>query len=197
MTKEKILTPDEYVQLQIVMYPTLFAGFNTTYEESKMKVFDQMLNVVGNGIRDNDELIEAVTKVPTTRYSEKYLKEKLFSGYTEVDEIPLGDGEKVIVRPKGSYYCICLESEKEKFPMIKYWLEGRPHAFDPYPNFKEQYSVIYQAPKFLELGKEWIEAAIWFYESCREYFEKEEKTDQIKEYIVFIGKTIAMLRQHL
>lgn len=38
ITKAKILTPDEYVQLQIVTYPTLYGGFNTTYEEAKMKV---------------------------------------------------------------------------------------------------------------------------------------------------------------
>ncbi len=46
----------------------------------------------------------------------------------------------------------------------EYW------KINPYPNFRKEHSLIYRMPLDV-LDKSWIEAGIWFYAKCKEYFE--------------------------
>ena len=43
-------------------------------------------------------------------------------------------------------------------------------ASSVYPNFKKNYSLVWQMP-IKHFPSDWLEAAVWFYETCRTYFE--------------------------
>ena len=77
-TVEKILlTPEQCVKRAICQYPTLFA--KNSFEESKFAVLDQFLDVIGNGIRDDEELDEylLVDELPDVSKFQKYLDETI------------------------------------------------------------------------------------------------------------------------
>jgi hypothetical protein len=153
----KILTPDEYVVNKIQSYPTLV--LSETYETSKLKVFNQLFNVIGNGVRDDEELLEQISGEPMV-LSEKAFKETYWYGY----DIDLTEK-----------HCIelvtdCYESDKLNYPKVSDWIELKIYPFNPYPNFQVEYSTVYQCPIFLTLGEEWIRAALHFYKHCKEWF---------------------------
>ena len=123
MNNTKIFTPDEYVLAQVLQYPGLFSS--STFERAKFKVFDQLFNTIGNGIKNDGDLLEEV-----------------------------------------SYY------KFDKDEAMKLVSKDFDRFIDPYPNFKEQYSIVWTS-NFKELGPEWCNAAIWFYNVvCREYFDE-------------------------
>ncbi len=51
--------------------------------------------------------------------------------------------------------------------------EGKPmKPFIPSPNFKKQYSFVWECKKKIGfLPDEWIAGALWYYEYCKDYFE--------------------------
>lgn len=55
-----MLTPDEYFLRCVFDYPMLYASESMYI--SQMKVFDQLLNVIGNGIDDKEDLILELNK---------------------------------------------------------------------------------------------------------------------------------------
>ena len=66
-------------------------------------------------------------------------------------------------------HLVCVESEKELHPEVILWIDCKDYPWTPYPNFEKKYSTVYE-PEFKDLGNEWIEAAIWFYEECVDFF---------------------------
>lgn len=47
---------------------------------------------------------------------------------------------------------------------------------NPYPNFKEEYSIVWDKEfTFSDLGSEWIKEAIWYYQKSLKYFEDSER----------------------
>lgn len=54
-------------------------------------------------------------------------------------------------------------------PLAESDAEQRP--FNPYPNFKKSYSLVWSEGCIGELPTDWIEGAIWFYNECRTYFQ--------------------------
>lgn len=171
-----LLTPDEYVQQQIVQFPTIFAY--ASYEKSKFAVFDQLFNVIGTGINTRDDLIRDLT--PNTNIDRAqyvaYINTPLWHGYFEVRELTLG--ARTLVVPASSETVICLESEKHTHPGVKHWhrcsINGK-HAWDPepYPCFDPKYSLVWTVG-IAELGDAWIDAAIWFYEQSRQWLSEYE-----------------------
>lgn len=188
-----MLKPDEYVKLRVHEYPISYC--KKDFERSALRIFDQLFNVIGNGIRDDIELhVELNGKLDNTvDYNRYFSKEPLYTGYTKLDErmtelmsnlkttIPGGEDSPVIAemashvykdynsRIEGAY----LEHEKINRPDVLVWEEiGLPnpaHRWSPYPNFQEDYSIIYRSD-FKSLGVEWIDAATWFYKECKTYF---------------------------
>ena len=167
-----MLTPDQYIKQSTHEYPTLC--FYKDYKRSAMRCFDQLFNVIGNGIRDDIELHDELNHPfdENVDYKKYFSKEDLYEGYTKMDvrysnilERPYPNFDSNI---PGAY----TKEEQRLHPEVAHWevLDSRPEvAFYPYPNFKEDYSIIYNSD-FKKLGVEWIDAAIWFYKECDLYF---------------------------
>ena len=159
-----MLSPEQYVHNQVATYPALYHA--DSYESAAKKVFDQFFNVIGNGVYLPEELDLPVTDLAK---AEKFLRgENVYYGYTEVED--LGRGVIVPKRSSDQNHLVCVESEKQLHPEVILWIDCKDYPWTPYPNFEKKYSTVYE-PEFKDLGKEWIEAAIWFYEQCVEFFQ--------------------------
>lgn len=167
-----MITADTYIMNMINEYPTLYAA--ESYKKAKIKVLDQLLNVIGNGIRDDEELTEQLEGIDpeiTMADIAKYVSgEKIYYGYTKITTYE-ENGKIIFTSPDntGKTYYGVLESEKDNYKDVVYWMECTRHPHRPYPNFDEKYSTIYQCPSFLSLHPSFIEAAIEFYEYVKEW----------------------------
>lgn len=157
-------TPTEFVLARVGQYPSLYAA--ETFEQAKLRVYDQLFNVLGNGIRDGDELIHELTYHPFDQErSEKFCNgAKAFWGYTEVKDFggdfKIGTGDSITA---GDF-------EKDQHPEIIYWQECGYCKWNPYPNFQKKYSTIW-FPDFESIvGAEWVKEAVWYYGKCKEWF---------------------------
>ena len=159
-----MLSPEQYVYNQVASYPALYHA--DSYESAAKKVFDQFFNVIGSGVYLPDELDRPIVDQVEAA---KFLRgEKVYWGYTEVEE--LVNGVIIAKWSSNGKSLICVESEKTLHPEVLIWIDCKDHSWTPYPNFEKKYSTVYE-PEFKDLGKEWIEAAIWFYEQCVEFFQ--------------------------
>ncbi len=158
-----MLSPEQYVYNQVASYPSLYHA--NSYDAAAKRVFDQLFNVIGNGVDLPDELDRPIVDQVEVA---KFLRgEKVYWGYTEVEE--LANGVMIPKRSSNGKSLICVESEKALHPEVLLWIDCKDYPWTPYPNFEKKYSTVYE-PEFKDLGKEWIEAAIWFYEECVEFF---------------------------
>lgn len=193
----EIMTPDEYIGKNFHLY-AMYREMST-FKETKLDILDQILNVIGNGIRDNDEFLACMKKTDSVFPSIEEIKksyekpehdEKIFTGYTHVkiyggnidgfevvDYIP-EDKEALYIPHRDTAIKDVRESEKSNFPEVICWKEkkNKPRSWIPYPNFQTEYSTVY----FLDfdlLGKlkeEWIKEFIWFYEEALAFLESEK-----------------------
>lgn len=160
----KLFTPEDYVLARVGQYPTLYAA--PTFEQAKLRVYDQLFNVIGNGIRDDDEL----------RFDLKYHKfdreralkfcngAQALWGYKKVRDFgsgfKIGEGDSITA---GDF-------EQDQYPDVIHWQESGFCKWNPYPNFSKRYSAIW-FPNFREVaGDEWVAEAVWYYAKCREWF---------------------------
>lgn len=171
-----LLTPKKCVNLDVNTYPSLYASAG--YELAKLRVYDHIFNVIGNGIRDTEEFKyhmrnrrKGVQTPPA-----KYLSgEPLFRGYTEVtsygEEYDLDD-ERFLMPVNGSdLEELFSEAEKADHPEVKRWIKVNANTkFIPYPNFEKTYSIVWRMDTAL-LTEEWIDEIIWFYRKCEEFFD--------------------------
>jgi|GEM_PF-4507970 len=176
MNIQYIPTPRQYVYDRVVAFPTLYGSLS--YEDSAYRVFDQLFNVIGNGVKCDTNLENELNQVVIVdQYdAEKYMTgEAIFWGYDKVVE--LSPGSFMPDHEEDGARVIALDSERHLHPSIKLWIQSNTQIGDepqfrvPYPNFEERYSLIYNC-NFLELGDEWIDAAIWFYKKSRDFFER-------------------------
>lgn len=161
-----VLSPRQYVFRQVADYPTLYYG--KSYEECAFKVFDQLFNVIGNGIRDQEEMMEYLSVPPVDeQLAKKYMTgEPIYWCYKQVNKWNMGEGEPdklleselALVRDQ---YPLTVDATKK--------LRGEPEFRVPYPNFQKQYSMVW-FDEFLDLDQEWKDAAIWFYTKCKDFF---------------------------
>lgn len=165
-----LFTPDEYVLFLAGLYPTVFV--RTTYEDSKFRVLDRLLNVNGNGIRNHTELErELRRRAFDDRRARAWLGgAPIWEGTDEVQNLFGRD-----IPSPGAQYVYVLEEEKPLHPEVKLWRDRGRDVYlerrtNPYPNFKKEFSILYNS-KFLDLSSEWLEAARWFYLACQKYFE--------------------------
>lgn len=160
-------TPEQFILASVGRYPTLYAG--SSYNDTRLRVLDHTLNTIGNGKSKKDYRFKEYDFESARKYISE---EKLFYGYKEEDctVSTFSNGDKWI-KPNSSAGSVidCIDSERINHPEIFYWIESRRHEYIPYPNFKKEYSSVYE-PFFVKLGPEWINEAIWFYEQSLEYF---------------------------
>lgn len=170
----KFFQPEDYILSRIAAYPSLYGS--NSYDESRIKVLDQLLNVIGNGIRDDEELADDLKAFTYDRERavKAYSGEPVYYGYYQTRElIPgcfIGEGDSISV----------LESEKDAQPDIVYWMQakdtnfraerlGIKNTWKPYPNFDKKYSTLYTT-NIRDYGPEWQTEILWFYTKCLEYF---------------------------
>lgn len=162
-----IFTPDEYVHHCILTYPSLYA--KSTFELAKLAVFDQLFNVIGNGIKDENlfDHLSNTNSIDMVR-SSSLIGKDLYWGYTKTIKYPGDDYEWADTESES---IIVPDDERANHPEIKLWVECSymDTPFSPYCNFQSKYSMVYGGV-FKTLPKEWHEAAIWFYEKSREFF---------------------------
>lgn len=168
----KLLTPIKVVNLAINQYPSLYAAAGI--ELAKLRVYDHIFNVIGNGIRDTEEYCEYMrnrhkgVQTPPAKYLSG---ERLHYAYMETEEF--GEGDYKIVMPKSGSDLdeVFTEAEKADHPEVKKWMGFDVSSrFVPYPNFKKDYSTVWQIDTEL-LTEEWIDEIIWFYRKCEEFFD--------------------------
>lgn len=131
----RLVSPQEYIASRILSYPSLYAYKDKNV--AKFAVLDQLLNVNGNGIRDEEELRETLTvkndfSVDFQR-ADAFCEKGVFEGYTKM----LKFGPDLNSYTKGY-----LEEEKVLHREVLIWEQCNPllepYEFrTPYPNFKE------------------------------------------------------------
>jgi len=121
---EHILPPREFVLIAVATYPTLYSSL--TYDEVATKVFDQLFNVNGNGIRGDEELIKTLTAAPVKEADAlKWIgAEPVWYGYTKCKEL----GHNLNFPDMNSHYPgYYLEAEKKDHPSVVYWINSTVH----------------------------------------------------------------------
>lgn len=203
------MTPEQYVQNQILEYPSLYAC--SSFEESFFRVFDHMFNTIGSG--NNIDILDRIIKFNLVlnendiELLEKYTTTDDFAyGYTE-DQVEYYDGFAMPKTEAGIEVC---QSDMHKYPHIIHWCEfSSDHRNIMYPNFKKGYSLCWQDGIVNILNKEWLQAVIKYYEKCLHVFETSENIvehysaaeyggqAEITRAKMFIEETLQMLRNNL
>lgn len=177
--EKRVLSPHEFIVRAVNAHPSLYAA--PTYDEVKFRILDHVLNTIGNGI-----YMETFTDVPVSD-TEIATAQKWFNcsraayGYTKIETFSDDDGYSWRIG-RGDPECVVREDEKDQFPNIAHWVDFDCNkSRDPYPNFSKKYSPVWNNRdiKFEQLGADWAEAAVWFYNKCYEYF---LDTEQVKSY---------------
>lgn len=166
---KRLMTPQEYVNANVNAYPSLYASKNP-----KLRIMDQLFNVIGNGVRNFEDAITKTHDHKIEKPTEKYLDgSKLFYVYTEYKTINMGDRIRKfpIGRPIDE---IISEEEKSKYPdalFIECGSRFNDDKFSPYPNFNEQYSLIWTDENALSImSDEWKAAAHSYYSAMLDFF---------------------------
>jgi hypothetical protein len=165
-------TPEQFILKSLGMYPTLYK--DSSYDGVKFRVLDHCLNTIGNG----QDLIDFEFQEYDFESAKKYITdEKLWYGYREenIDRKTLPNGKTICFPKSTGNSIVCLTSEKELHLEIAEWCENRKYPHKLYPNFEKKYSTVWE-PFFKELGKEWVEEAIWFYKLAQNYFNTDPST---------------------
>lgn len=168
----KLMTPEECVNFNLNQHPSLYAS--SSYETAKLRIYDHIFNVIGNGIRNTSEFyeylhsrVDGIQEPPT-----KYLtSDRLFYGYTEVEEFGDAEFKLTFGKTESCLDEVFTESEKADHPEVKHWMGFNViNDFKPYPNFQKQFSTVWKIDAKV-LTPEWIDEIIWFYQKCEEFFD--------------------------
>jgi hypothetical protein len=171
----KLMSAEQAVNLMINLHPSLYYGSNL--DRVKMHVFDQIFNVIGNGIRDTEEFLNEFTinkknKPYLDSVPQKYLSgEPLFYAYTE-SEIRFGDKETPVF--ESGIDGLFTSEELTQMPQVKITRLAREKQdfFVPYPNFQKEYSLVWRVD-LNQLNDSWFEAATFYYQNAKKFFHSE------------------------
>lgn len=171
----KLMNAEQAVNLLVNLYPSLYYGPNL--DRIKMHVFDQIFNVIGNGIRDTEEFLNEFTITKDNKpyldsMPAKYLSgEPLFHAYTE-SETRFADFETPVFG--SDIEGLFTQEEINQMPEVKITRAARskPDFCIPYPNFQEQYSLVWRVD-LNEFDESWFEAATFYYQNAKAFFHSE------------------------
>lgn len=164
-----MMTPRQYVLMQVLEYPSLYNS--KSYELSAFKVFDQTFNVIGNGLSKKN--FKKILKQPVPENLEeevlKYISGKqLYYGCKNPIILPSG----IMMPGLELNKIVAVEEDQYLYPDVKLWYKCSSRSdgkYIPYPNFSKEYSFVYNI-NFKYLSPDWLEAAEWFYNKCMDYF---------------------------
>lgn len=169
--ERRLLSVEEYIASKVLSYPTLYAYKDK--EVAKFAILDQLFNVIGNGIRDELEFKREVYVLKEVVIdfdrAQRYVNEPVFTGYLAMKKV----GRYSFPDSSQSINHI-LEDEKHLHPEVVEWQNHKPttdtESRTPYPNFQEQYSLVYHTDLKEVTSQEWVDAAIWYYDQCLKFF---------------------------
>ena len=168
------MTAEEAVNYGLNKHPMLYAS--ATLTEARANIFGQLFNTIGNGYSDHAEFAEAHQWTPkiaemTRVFPTKYIgKEALYIGYLATKTAGSGAHTFAIADSHSSLHGLYTEAEKEFHPDVQKWTSiRRNRSHTPYPNFKKEYSLLYQI-NIEKLDDSWLKAGIEYYTYCREFF---------------------------
>lgn len=169
------ISPADYVLSSAVAFPILYNS--VSIDDMWFKVLDQLLNVIGNGISNDEDLVSEFKSIDLDYdkfFAQRLSKgENLMSGYKKVKEYAL-DENQFSIPVFSEDTIICFESETVMYPDVKVWINNtNKKKISPYPNFIKKYSTVYQT-NLVEYGCEWINACIWYYTKCNEFFNSDQ-----------------------
>ena len=170
---KRLMNPQEYVNANVNAYPSLYSGKNST-----LRIMDQLFNVIGNGVDNFEHEITKTRKHKIRKPPKKFLDgSELFYVYPECNETVICG--HILKTPKGDPLDeMITEEEKVKYPN-RFFLSngkiGKNDHYIPYPNFTENYSVIWWDENALSImSTEWKAAVHEFYTSMLEFFKNEK-----------------------
>lgn len=176
--KSKIMTAEQAFNFAMNKYASLYSA--ETLEEAKLKYFDHVFNTIGNGYRDLEEFIECHkinknNKAFLDSFPEKFIgTTPLYTAYTKVKMIGSYEMPESESRIEGTFTA----EEIEQMPEVVCKIQSNGKGFDgeristPYPNFSKTYSIVWRMD-MKALDPSWTEAAIWYYENIKPFFEGE------------------------
>ena len=171
------MTAEEAFSYCVNRYPSLYASLNE--RSTRMAVYDQFFNVIGNGYRDLDDMEHHFTWTPahhsvTSGVPAKYMgPEPIFEGYMKAVTTRGQVEPDFESRMRGFY----TEAEKALYPDVQYWEpreKGEGIGF--YPTFKEEFSLLHRIERDA-LDVSWLQAGIYFYTQAKEYFAGPDSDD--------------------
>lgn len=175
------MTADQAFNVAMNEYPIIYSS--TCLETSRLKYFDHLFNVIGNGYHDHEDFTKAhyvknYKAAWRKSFPQKYVSnEKLFYAYSEVKKGKYFD-EPVY---GSNIHGLFTEKELETLENVAisfvfsedaFLEDNEQYIFAPYPNFKEEYSLSCQLD-FSLLDTSWKEAAVFYYTAMQHFFESE------------------------
>ncbi len=169
---QRMMTADEAFSYSVQRYPSLYASLDE--KSTRMAVYDQWFNVLGNGLRDISDLQREFRWLPelaawTQGVPQKYMgPEPIYEGFTQMQEQEPGEVPKPAFESRiRGFYTV---PEQEFHPEVKFWRQReKGTGFGFYPNFTPEYSLVYNVDRSA-LDASWLHAALYFYEQAQEYF---------------------------
>lgn len=185
-----MINPKQYQNSKINNYHQLFSG-----KYYKLRVYDQLFNVVGNGIRDIHELQDHLDITNHINYD--FVPEKYISGedlyYMIYDE---GMNHNCMYNVKSLYAYFTLR-EVNSLPK-KFRARLINNNYSVYPNFRKEYSIIWCDGVVDFLTDEWKRECKWFYEQCRPIIVNGSPNIYDKpKALTFIDETVNMLTDNI
>ncbi len=178
---------EKFYSNKIYQYPTLYLF--ESFDRIRLATLDQLLNVLGNGIKTNRDFCDEFKQKSKIHYND------LISEYTFI-RTPY----HIIQDNKLKNLYSVFDSYEKYFPEEELWvknseldsylsqtylfhelvppqqkyvvLKKNDYKFSPYPNFQKKYSILWRVDD-IKLNKCQIDDFIWFYNKCLEYFNSE------------------------
>lgn len=163
-SKNMIFTTfDNYINYSVLNNPVGY--WSRSREETKFKVLKDLLNksFIDKNLSCDEYLMNKLASVPTVNADEasRWMNENT---------------QPIVGKPKpghGWEYIFVLKEDFFSYPhmqIVRIEDYIPRYQFQLVAELEKETSIIYNSPLFFTLDKEWIEAAIWFYEQCAIFF---------------------------
>lgn len=175
----KLMSAEQAFNYSMNICPTSYTA-NDIFK-AKIKFYNQIFNVIGNGLNDLDDFINSYTITNNNihllnSFDTKYIgTNDLFWAYTEVTDY--GDFKFPVM--DSNIQGLFTKDELSSMPQVKLTtlLKNNDDEWTPYPNFKKKYSLVWNVDLY-KLDSSWSLAAIDFYNHMKDFF----NSDKIYNY---------------
>lgn len=171
----RLMTAEEVFAYNVNRYPSLYASLNE--KSTRIAVYDQLFNVIGNGYRDMDDLQRHFTWTPAHQsvvsgVPQKYMgQEPIYEGFLKATQTRSGHVQPDYESRMQGFYT---EAEKALYPDVQQWnLHEKGEGIGFYPNFSADYSLLHKIDRNA-LDVSWLEAGLYFYREAKAYFASPE-----------------------